>query len=70
MIASDSEKFGLMLKKRRRELKYTQSYLSEFTGLSVSFISNLENGKETAELGKTLYYASILGLDIDIKKRG
>lgn len=70
MIANDPIKFGMMLKKRRRELKYTQGYLSEFTGLSVSFISNLENGKETAELGKALYYASILGLDVDVRERG
>lgn len=70
MTVTDPAEFGRMLRKRRKELKYTQSYLSEFTGLSVSFISNLENGKETAELGKTLYYASILGLDVEINKRG
>lgn len=70
MVIKDSVEFGKALKKRRRELHYTQAYLSEYTGLSVSFLSNLENGKETAELGKALYYSSILGLDLDIKNRG
>ena len=65
-----SSDFGKALKERRKELNYSQSYLSEFTGLSVSFISNLENGKETAELGKALYYAQILGVDVILKNRG
>jgi transcriptional regulator with XRE-family HTH domain len=68
-VVKGCDEFGKMLKERRKELHYTQSYLSDYTGLSVSFLSNLENGKETAELGKALYYSSILGLDVEIKKR-
>ena len=41
-----------------------------FTGFSISFISDLENGKSTAEIGKAIYLANVLGLDIDIKSRG
>lgn len=70
MVVNDCIEFGQMLKERRRELNYTQSYIADYTGLSVSFISNLENGKETAELGKALYYLSILGMDIDLSSRG
>ena len=36
---------GNVIRSRRKELKYTQGYISEITGLSVSFISDLENGK-------------------------
>lgn len=35
--------------------------LAEFSGFSVSFISDLERGKATAEIGKALYMANILG---------
>lgn len=69
MVVNDCVELGQMLKERRKELNYTQGYLSDYTGLSVSFISNLENGKETAEIGKTLYYLSILGMDFDLKSR-
>ena len=62
--------FGKAIRQRRKELHYTQSFLSEFTGFSASFISDLENGKPTAELGKALYLASILGLDCIIYARG
>ena len=70
MVISDSKMFGEALKKRRKALGYTQRYISEFTGFSISFISDLENGKSTAELGKAIYLASMLGLDIVISARG
>ena len=50
MKITDAKSFGNALRKRRKELGYTQSYISEFTGFSVSFLSDLENGKSTAEL--------------------
>ena len=45
---------------------YTQAYLAEVTGFSTSFISDLENGKPTAELEKALFLANLLGLDVEI----
>ena len=70
MRITSAAEFGQAIRKRRKELGYTQGYLSEVTGLSISFISDLERGKETAELGKTLYVASLLGLDITVGARG
>ena len=67
---TDSASFGKAVKARRKELKYTQGYIAEVTGMSVSFISDLENGKSTAELGKAIYLANMLGLDIVINARG
>ena len=69
MIITSSQEFGLALKARRKELKYTQAFVSEVTGFSSSFISELENGKETAEIGKAIYLATMLGMDIEIKER-
>ena len=69
-MVTDAKEFGKMIRKRRKELGYTQAYLSEFSGFSVSFISDLENGKSTTEIGKALYLANILGLDCILKPRG
>jgi transcriptional regulator with XRE-family HTH domain len=69
MKISDSKDFGKAIKTRRKELGYTQSYVSEVTGYSVSFISELENGKATAEIGKALALANILGLNITVNAR-
>ena len=70
MKLKNSPDLGSAIRTRRKELGYTQQYLSETTGLSTSFLSNLENGKETAEVGKVLLVISLLGLDINIAARG
>ena len=36
--------FGKVVKDRRKELGYTQKDISEITGISASFLSDLENG--------------------------
>ena len=70
MKISETTEFGKAIRARRRELGYTQAYLSEFSGLSVSFISDIENGKKTIELGKSIYLANLLGMDIELISRG
>lgn len=62
--------FGRTIRNKRKKLGYTQAQLSEYTGFSTSFISDLENGKETAELGKALFLLQLLGLDLVIDNRG
>ncbi len=62
--------FGRTIRNKRKKLGYTQAQLSEYTGFSTSFISDLENGKETVELGKALFLLQLLGLDLAINNRG
>ena len=69
MITGAAE-FGQTIKKRRKELGFTQAYLAESSGFSISFISDLENGKKTCELEKALYLANLLGLDCILEARG
>ena len=69
MTVTDTKAFGEAIRKRRKELGYTQAYLSEFTGMSVSFLSDLENGKPTIELEKAIRIANLLGLDCALKER-
>lgn len=70
MRITDAASFGEALRRRRKELGYTQAFLSDFSGFSVSFISDLENGKKTAELEKAIFLANLLGLDLDLTPRG
>lgn len=69
MKISDSKELGNAIRERRKELKYTQQYISEITGFSVSFLSDLENGKPTCEIGKTLSLINLLGLDLNVEAR-
>ena len=69
MKISDVKTFGKALREQRKKRNYTQAYLAEYTGFSVSFISDLERGKPTADLGKALYLANLLGLDCELNSR-
>ena len=66
----DTKTFGEAIKNRRKELGYTQAYISKFTGYSTSFLSDLENGKETCEIGKCISLANLLGMDVLLNPRG
>lgn len=70
MKITDAKSYGEAIRNRRKELGYTQAYLAEFTGFSVSFISDLERGKATAEIGKAIYLANLLGMNLCMEKRG
>ena len=70
MKITSTMEFGRTIRNKRKKLGYTQAQLSEYTGFSTIFISDLENGKETAELGKALFLLQLLGLDLAINNRG
>lgn len=70
MKVNNADSFGEIIKKRRKKMGYTQKYICEVSGISASFISDLENGKPTIELGKAIYLANLLGIDIELNERG
>jgi len=64
-----TEEIGTLIKKRRKSLKMNQVDLALVSGTGVRFISDLENGKETCELGRTLKVLENLGMKIDFQPR-
>ena len=66
----DTRELGNVIRKRRRELGYTQAFLASYAGVSAIFLSELENGKETIQVGKMIDVLSLLGMDICLSKRG
>lgn len=69
MRVYDAATFGAALRKRRKELGYTQAQVAAFSGCSAAFLSALENGKETAELGRALRVLNVLALDLEAARR-
>ena len=67
-VASAGE-IGMAVSKKRKKSGYTQKEVAEATGLSASFISDVENGKQTAEIGKIIKLVHCLGMDIEIVDR-
>ncbi len=70
MKVFDTKTFGEVIKKQRKKMGYTQKYICEVSGISASYISDLENGKATIELGKAIYLANLLGIDVELTERG
>ena len=69
MKINNTKTLGQTIRARRKELHYTQAYLAEFTGLSVTFISDVERGKTTAEIEKIIRLINVLGLNLLVEKR-
>lgn len=69
MKITDSRTLGQAIRSRRKELRYTHACLSEVTGLSITFISDVERGKPTAEIEKTIRLINLLGLDLLVERR-
>jgi len=56
------DQLGAALRAQRKAQGLTLEQLSGLSGLGMRFLSELERGKATAELGKTLEVARLLGL--------
>jgi len=66
----ETNDIGSLVKHKRNQLNMTQPELSAISGVGVRFISDLENGKPTMQIGKILEILHILGLDVYMSERG
>jgi HTH-type transcriptional regulator / antitoxin HipB len=60
----NAQKLGEMVRRRRSKIGLNQSELAMTAGTGRRFISELENGKDTCELGKALRVLTVLGIDL------
>jgi HTH-type transcriptional regulator/antitoxin HipB len=58
----DAKALGKMVRDARKEQGLTQDDLAGMTGTGRRFISDVENGKETSQIGKVLLILGALGL--------
>jgi y4mF family transcriptional regulator len=70
MRLRDARQFGTWIRGLRRARGLTQVELAGLAGVGPRFIVELEAGKPTAELGKALHVAHMLGGYIDIDDAG
>ena len=61
------EELGKAIRDLRRSQGVTQAQLAGLSNTGVRFISDLENGKETCQLGKILHVLATLGVDVFIQ---
>jgi len=62
--------FGHEIRRQREQLGHTQEEAAALCGVGTRFLSELERGKPTAEIGKALTVARRLGLEVSLRPRG
>ena len=60
---------GRLVRMRRRDSGLRQDELASIAGVGTRFLSELENGKASLELGKVLRVLQTLGLEISLTAR-
>lgn len=63
------EDLGRLIRSYRRQKNLTIETVTGLGNLSPRFLSELERGKETAEIGKVLKALNTLGLEVIIQPR-
>jgi y4mF family transcriptional regulator len=60
---------GALIRKKRKEDRLTLADAAALCGVGYRFMSDLENGKATVQLGKVLQVLKAMGLDTYIGSR-
>jgi y4mF family transcriptional regulator len=58
---------GNKIKEERKAQSLTQTELANLSGVSVNFLSQLEQGKPSVQMNKVLMVLDTLGLRIELK---
>jgi len=64
---SSIEEYGAVVRQARKHQGLSQLNLAALCGTGTRFISDLENGKPTLEMGKAIQVAQCLGLELYLR---
>ncbi len=63
------DELSQFIRQQRKSIGLSQAELAGASGLGVRFIGDLERGKPTCELGKTLQALAMLGIEVQLNPR-
>lgn len=64
MVVTDAKSLGMAIRQQRKSMGLTQMDAAGLCGVGERFLSELERGKQSAELGKVLQVLKRLGMRI------
>lgn len=67
--AATAADIGAAIRKKRKEDGLTLADAAALCGVGYRFLSDLENGKKTVQMGKVLQVLTALGLDLYVASR-
>ena len=68
ILFSSMPELGSLIKKHRKNKNLTQLQVSEILGSGLRFISDIENGKDTAQIGMVLKLLKLLNIRIALDR--
>jgi HTH-type transcriptional regulator/antitoxin HipB len=68
MWAQSAAEIGRIVATARRHRNLTQSQLARALGVSQNWVSEIERGKDTAQIGKILRVLSFLGVRLEVRE--
>ena len=66
---SSVRELGQKIRSKRKRLGLTLKHLAGLSGIGTRYLSELERGKETIEMGKALGVVNSLGLELVVKPK-
>ncbi len=66
---TSTNQIGEMVRARRKESQLTLKDAAALAGVGVRFLSELERGKPTSQLGLTLKVLQLFGLELHVSPR-
>jgi y4mF family transcriptional regulator len=65
-----TQSLGQFIRETRKSQDLTQEQLASVSGTGRRFIIDLESGKESCHLDKTLHVLTMLGLELYVQEKG
>jgi len=66
----DIKEIGRIIREKRKSYGFTQAEAAGMCNVGTRFLSELENGKPTLQIGKVFHVLEAFGLNVIIKDRG
>ena len=67
MIIKTAREIGMLVRDQRKQLKWTQDQLATRLGVSRLWVVQMEQGKETAQIGLVLRALNELGIPFNVE---
>ena len=67
---NDANELGKLIRQRRKAAGLTLKDAAAMSGVGVRFLSELERGKPTSQIGLTIHVMQLFGLELFVETRG
>ena len=67
---SDVKELGILVRQRRKKAGLTLKDAAGMAGVGIRFLSELERGKPTLQIGMAIQVIQLFGLELHVRLRG